>query len=228
MPTDKTDPTGQADSTTSPPGATSLPGTPCQPGTPPDHAGEGPGGSTGRLARWIAIVTASIVATLACWQDPGYARERLRLTVTHDGHGAITLAVADASGAPVTGVVDATLRAREFSGTALSPQPMVAGAIRGSVVAPSPLPAGEWTVHIDVTVDDTEPTSCAAALTVGPDAPPETVVCAGGTPVTAPAVHRGRGLADSRPLAITAGAVGVLVAVAMGAALLLRHRATLH
>ncbi|MEV0731648.1 hypothetical protein [Polymorphospora sp. NPDC050346] len=181
--------------------------------------------SPARLARWITIVTASIIATLACWQDPGYARDELRLTIAHDGRGTVRLDVARAGGGPPDGEVAATVRARGFAGGTVDPRPMRATSA-GSLVLDGTLPPGRWTVDIDVTVDGAPSPdgSCAATLTVGPDEPAESVVCA--PLVTTPAgVPGGRGLADSRPLAITAGAVGLLFAAVMGGALLRRRAA---
>ncbi|BCJ67810.1 hypothetical protein [Polymorphospora rubra] len=185
--------------------------------------------SPARLVRWITVVTASIIATLACWQDPGYARDDLRLTITHDGRGTVRLDVARAGGGPPDGEIAATVRARGFAGGTVDPRPMRPTAA-GSLLFDGTLPQGQWTVDIEVTVDGARSPdgSCAATLTVGPDAPAESVVCAGEPLVTTPAgTARGRGLADSRPLAVTAGAVGLLFAAAMGGALL-RRRATEH
>ncbi|MEV1290170.1 hypothetical protein [Micromonospora sp. NPDC049679] len=179
---------------------------------------------TRRVLRWAAVIGAFILTVLLCWQDPGYAHDGLRVTIHQDGRGSVWVDVAWQDGHPVTGPIGATFSAREFGGTTVAATDMHPVPTKGSMAYAGTLPAGNWTVSVDVTAPGRG--SCAAVLAVGPAAPPESVSCDAGP---APAVLGAGGTERTRDrwLMVTAAAVGLVVAAGVAATLVRRRRRTL-
>lgn len=188
-----------------------------------------------RLVRWTAIVSTAIVAILACWDGASVAHDGVRLTVHHDGRGAVWVGTTWQDGHPVGEPVSATMSARERDGATVRPVAL-RGQDPGSARYEGTLAAGTWTVTVDVARPATG--TCTAVLTVGTAAAPDRVACDDSAPVATAAgvagdaaAASGAGLSSqdassqgpSGTMLIAAATVVVLL-FAAAAAVLLRRR----
>lgn len=175
-----------------------------------------------RLLRWTAIVGTAIVVMLACWQDPSYAHDGVRLTLHNDGRGSVWVDTTWQDGHPVDQPVTAVLSAREHGGTTIRPVALN-GSQAGSARYQGTLAKGVWTVTVDVAKPGAG--TCTAVVTVAPDARSEAVTC-DDSAQAAPG-RGGSAAAESGPsttvLLAGAGVVGLLFAGT--AVALLRRRA---
>lgn len=185
----------------------------------PDTVDYSPAITGRRLLRWTAIVGTAIVVVLACWQDPSYAHDGVRLTLHTDGKGSVWVDTTWQDGHPVGEPVTATLSAREKRGTTVRPVALT-GQGTGSARYAGTLTEGVWTVTVDVAKPGAG--TCTAVLTAGAQGRSEAVSCDD----TVQAGAGGGAAAGSdgsvRVLLIGAAVVGVLFAAT--AAVLLRRR----
>ena len=134
-----------------------------------------------RGPRRLLVTAAAIVAVAVTVPAPAQAHAGLALAVNDDGRGSVSVDVAWADGHPVTEGMAGTLIAVGSTGTQVGPAPLKRLPGAPTLVLPGALPAGTWTVTVDVALPGIG--RCEAAVTV-PAAGPGTTRCA---PSQAPA-----------------------------------------
>jgi hypothetical protein len=184
------------------------------------------------LAR-LSLLAVVVAALVLLWDEHAEAHSGVGLTVSSDGRGAIRVAAQWRDGHPVTDALGATMTATSDGGQRVGPLALrPAGQGTGVVTYAGPLPAGGWSVVIDVGTPAIA--RCEAKLTVagpGGAAPvPTSVLCpaaaedsgAAGAGVDAGAARGARNAAETA----TAGSsrstlvVTVVAIIVVGALLL--------
>lgn len=102
-----------------------------------------------RLLIRLALVAAMIGATLLLWQESAEAHAGMGLTIVSDGKGSVNVAAQWRDGHPVTEPLGATMTATSEAGQRVGPVPL-RPAGEGIVRYAGPLPAGTWSIVVDV------------------------------------------------------------------------------
>lgn len=175
-----------------------------------------------RLVMFGLLVAASVLG----WPGIAQAHGGISLTVSGDGHGAVSVTALWGDGHPVTEAVGAILTATSDSGERIGPAGLRRSADGPGVLRfAGPLSAGVWSVVIDVGSPGIA--RCEARLTVGATvAPSEAPAHCPGAPEKDDGVAAGRESGSGAlGLRLALVAVGVLAAGAFLFAVLRRRAA---
>ncbi len=121
-------------------------------------------GAAGLMVRKVLLMTATAIAVAVTVPAPAQAHAGLALTVNDDGRGSVSVEVAWADGHPVTEGMAGTLIAVGPAGTQVGPAPLTRLPGASTLVLSDALPAGAWTVTVDVALPGIG--RCAAPVTV--------------------------------------------------------------
>ncbi len=171
------------------------------------------------------LVTAAAIAVAVTVPAPAQAHAGLALTVNDDGRGSVSVDVAWADGHPVTEGMAGTLIAIGSAGAQVGPAPLKRLPGAPTLVLPGALPAGAWTVTVDVALPGIG--RCEAAVTVaaaGAAARPGTTRCASSPPPAAAAASSAPPGDRPRWPAVVLSVVGAAAVVGVLGWLLIRSR----